>query len=97
LHGAGLRRYLHRWCRQRQPHLGNVVLAVRGNPAASRSASWFPGTGLYLDDNASGVQSSNTVIDADHGVHDASANAVTANHQAGNRVAQLAVRDEPWH
>jgi hypothetical protein len=72
---------------------GNVVLAVRGNPGGKPGAAQGPqAQGLYLDDNASGVQvEGNTVIDADHGVqlHDASANAVTANHLYGNRVAQL--------
>jgi hypothetical protein len=57
---------------------GNVVLAVRGNPGGKPGAAQgSQAQGLYLDDNASGVQvEGNTVIDADHGVqlHDASAN-----------------------
>lgn len=72
---------------------GNVVLTARGNPAGKPAAARGPqAQGLYLDDDASGVQvDGNTVIDADHGVqlHDASANSITGNRLYGNRVAQL--------
>lgn len=76
---------------------GNLVVGVRGNAAGKPAWARVPqAQGLYLDDDASGVQvQGNTVVDADHGLqlHDARGNTISGNRFYGNRVAQAWLQD----